>query len=72
MWEAPVLENSKIPPLAKFDGHIELYEHVVSINTLMEIIRAPYSLKCKLFFGTFRDVTLRWYMGLLRLFVTNY
>lgn len=41
--------------LVKFDGCIDPYEHVISINTQMAIIEVPDSLKCKLFSGTLRD-----------------
>lgn len=67
-----VLENYKPPSLAKFDGHNELYEHVASTNTQMDIIGAPGSLKCKLLYGTFRDITLRWYIGFPRPYVIRY
>lgn len=38
----------------------------------MAIIGAPDSLKCKLLSGTFREATLRWYMGLPRATINNY
>lgn len=48
------------------------YEHVTSINTQMSIIRAPNSLKCKLLFGTFKDIDLQWYMGIPWASFANY
>lgn len=58
MWEAPILNNFKLPSLAKFDGHNDPYEHVASINTQMAIIEAHNSLKCKIIYVTFKDITL--------------
>lgn len=48
------------------------YEHIAFINTKMDINGAYNSLKCKLISNTFRDITLRRYMGLPRLSITNY
>lgn len=64
--------NFKPYLLAKFDWCNNPYEHVVSINMQMEIIRAFGFLKCKLIYGTFKDASLRWYMGVPRLSVTSY
>lgn len=58
IWEAFVLENIKLPSLAKFDGRSNPYEHTTSINTQMDIIGAPNSLKCKIMYGPFIDKTL--------------
>lgn len=63
---------SKPLSLAKFNGHNEPHEHVSSINTQMEIIGNHDSLECKLLSRAFRDTTLRWYICLLRLYITNY
>lgn len=38
----------------------------------MLIVGASDSLKCKLMAGTFKDVTLRWYMSLPRISITDY
>lgn len=38
----------------------------------MTVIRMFDSLKCKLLFGTSRDATLRWYMGIPRASLVNY
>lgn len=64
-----MLENFKLPSLANFDGCIDSYEYVASINTHMTIIETPDSLKCKLLSNTFRDSIIRWYMGLPQLSV---
>lgn len=67
-----VPEGFKPPSLAKFDGRSDPCEQVASINTQMVIIGAPTSLKCNLLLGTFREVALRWYMGLPRATNNNY
>lgn len=51
---------------------IALYEHVTFINMKMEIFGAPDSLKYKILSRTFRGVTLWWYMGQPRIFITSY
>lgn len=48
------------------------YEHVTSIITQTTIIWAPDSLKCKLLLNTFRDTTLKWYIGLPRFSINSY
>lgn len=58
IWEEFVPIGFKPPSLAKFDGRKDPYKHVASINIKMPIIRAPNSLKYKLFSGTFRDAVL--------------
>lgn len=62
----------KPPYLAKFDERGDPYKYVASINTQMAIIWVFDSLKCKLLSITFKDVVLRWYMGLPRASITNY
>lgn len=64
VWEVCVLKRFKPLSLGKFDGCSDSYEHVASINKQMAIIWASNSLKWKLLFDTFRDETLRGYMGL--------
>lgn len=44
IWETLVSEGFKHPSLAKFHEHNDPYEHVVSINTHMTIIKAFDSL----------------------------
>lgn len=67
-----VLEELKPPSLVKFDGCIEPYEYIASINTSMTIIKAPATLKWKFLFGTSRDASLWWYMGLPQASIVNY
>lgn len=69
---APVPETFKHPSLAMFDGRSDPYEHVTSINTLMPIVRVFDSLMYKFLFGTSRDASLQWYMGLLHACITSY
>lgn len=60
----PIPMGFKPTSLAKFDGCSDPYEHIISINTQMAIIRVPDSLKCNMLSRNFREVSLRWYMGL--------
>lgn len=57
IWETPVPKNLKLPPLVKFDGCNNTFEHAAFINTLMAIIRAHKSLKCKILSDAFRDTS---------------
>lgn len=72
IWKTLIPEGFKPPSLAKFDGHRNSYEHIVSINTQMNIIRVPDSLKCKIFSYTFRDEGLQWYIRLPRASISSY
>lgn len=65
-------EGFKPPSLAMFDGRINPYEHVCSINTHIAIIRMPDSLKYKILYGTFMEVALWWYMGIPCASIANY
>lgn len=65
IWGALMLENFKPPHLFAFDGKSDPMEQVTTFNTLMAVVGAPDSLKCKLLAGTFSDAALCWYMNLL-------
>lgn len=65
-------KSIKLLSLAKFNGRCDPYEYVTSINMMMEIIGVFYSLKCKIFSNTFKDVALWWYIGFPQFSVTNY
>ena len=55
-----------------FDGRGDPMEHVIAFNTLMAVVGAADSLKCKLLVGTFSNVALRWYIILPRFSIVSY
>lgn len=67
-----VPEGFTLSSLAMFDGCNNPYEHVASINMQIDIIGTPDSLKGKMLPGTFKDASLRWYIGLPCASINNY
>lgn len=72
IWDAQVPDNLKCPSLAMFDGKSDPYEHIYAINKQLIITWDTYSLKYKLVSRTSKELSIQWYMSLLRFSVTNY
>lgn len=67
-----VLDNFKPLPLAIFVGKSDPQEHILTINTKTDTIRATNSLKSKMMEDTLKDAPLRWYMSLPKFSITSY
>lgn len=63
---------SNPPQLLSFNSKHDPQEHILTVNTQMEIVGASESLKCKCLVGTLKEASLRWYMGLPKHLVTSY
>lgn len=72
IWDDHVPENFKPPSLVSFYGKTNSQEHIISINNQITIFGTSHYLNCKLMERTFKGVTLRWYMSLLRFSITCY
>lgn len=72
IWDTQVPGNFKPHSMDMFDNKSDSQEHIININIQMSIIRAIDSLKFKMIKEMLKEVTLCWYMSLMRFSITSY
>jgi hypothetical protein len=61
LWDVKVPDNFKTLHLPSCDEKYDPSNHLMAVGTQTTIIGATDHLKCKLFSGTLKEATLRWY-----------